>query len=261
MPEHLIDVDGGYLTAFTYGSGPAVLFLHGWALDQRMWASQLRLAASGCTIITVDRRGFGTSTAPPNINLEVDDIRRLLDTLGFESAALVGMSQGGRVALRFACAWPRRVDQLALQGAPVDGFPSAPSHNEAIPIAHYRRLLQNGEQKRFVEEWCAHPLVAPDMKLMPRIMQPLVAGYEGRDLLHGAPDAYTGDVYGQMAALPVQTLYLYGEQDIPWLRSVAVTLPAVWRKVLAVEIKGAGHFANITKSDDYNAALVRFLGH
>ncbi|WP_417450966.1 alpha/beta fold hydrolase [Kordiimonas sp.] len=259
MPEHLIPVEGGHISAFSQGVGPAVLFLHGWALDQRMWASQLCFAASGFTVITFDRRGFGRSTAPPDINAEVDDICTVLDTVGFESAVVVGMSQGGRVALRFACAYPDRVTKLVLQGAPIDGFPTRPPAGEAIPVEHYRALLRAGDRACFEREWCAHALVAPDLKLMPDAVRPLLNAYEGRDLLHGVPDSYRGDTFGQMKALQVPVLYIYGERDTTWLRSVAETVATVWRDTRAVEIKTAGHFANITRPDAYNAVLAQFL--
>ena len=86
----------------TAGRGPAVLFVHGWALDLDMWTPQFAALANRYRLIAFDRRGFGFSTGAPGIEHDVADIEQLLAELSLEQIAIVGMSQGARVALRWA---------------------------------------------------------------------------------------------------------------------------------------------------------------
>ena len=66
----------------------------GLAAAERHLADRFRLVA-------IDRRGFGRSTAPPDLNREVADLVAVRDALGLDRMVLVGMSQGGRVALHY----------------------------------------------------------------------------------------------------------------------------------------------------------------
>ncbi len=79
-----IPVDGGDLHVVRRGSGPPLLMLHGWALDHRMWRPQWTGLERDFELILPDRRGFGRSTAPPDLRREVDDVMTILDTLGID---------------------------------------------------------------------------------------------------------------------------------------------------------------------------------
>ena len=61
-----LQVDGGTLAVEKVGQGPTVVLLHGWTLDRRMWTMQARALANRFTLVAIDRRGFGQSTAPPH---------------------------------------------------------------------------------------------------------------------------------------------------------------------------------------------------
>src|SRR5690606_30873815 len=100
------------------GQGPAVLFIHGWALDSDMWTAQLEELSRDHRAIAFDRRGFGLSSGEPSLAADVEDVRWLLDQLEVGAAGIVGMSQGARVAARFAHDHPQRVRWLVLDGPP-----------------------------------------------------------------------------------------------------------------------------------------------
>jgi pimeloyl-ACP methyl ester carboxylesterase len=75
-----------------------------------------RLARFG-RLITFDKRGMGLSdrdAALPTLEERMDDVRAVMDTVGSESAALVGMSEGGPMSLLFAATYPERVTALVL---------------------------------------------------------------------------------------------------------------------------------------------------
>ncbi len=80
-------------------------------------ASIYRRLARFARLITFDKRGMGLSdrsAALPTLEERMDDVRAVMDAAGSESAALVGMSEGGPMSLLFAATYPERVTALVL---------------------------------------------------------------------------------------------------------------------------------------------------
>src|SRR5262245_2345454 len=73
-------------------------------------------------LILFDKRGMGMSDRVPGatpMDERMDDVRAVMDAVGSESAAIMGESEGGPLALLFAAAHPERTRALILQGAEV----------------------------------------------------------------------------------------------------------------------------------------------
>jgi class 3 adenylate cyclase len=73
-------------------------------------------------LVLFDKRGMGMSDRVPGatpLDVRMDDIRAVMDAVGSESAALMGESEGGPLAILFAAAHPERTRALILQGAEV----------------------------------------------------------------------------------------------------------------------------------------------
>jgi class 3 adenylate cyclase len=73
-------------------------------------------------LILFDKRGMGMSDRVPGatpLDERMDDIRAVMDAVGSESAAIMGESEGGPLAILFAAAHPERTRALILQGAEV----------------------------------------------------------------------------------------------------------------------------------------------
>ena len=98
---------------------PAVVMVHGTALDHSVWQWQSRyLANHGYSVLAVDLPGHGRSPGTPRTSIEgmADWVAALLDAAGLARAALVGHSMGSLVALETAVRHPTRVERLALLG-------------------------------------------------------------------------------------------------------------------------------------------------
>src|SRR5438309_2240200 len=63
------------------GAGPALLLLHAYPYDRRMWQETAARLSTGRRVITMDARGFGESTLPGPYSLEelADDAVGLRD--------------------------------------------------------------------------------------------------------------------------------------------------------------------------------------
>ena len=89
------------------GEGEAVIFLHGNIASSLFWDDTLATLPSSYTGIAVDMRSFGDTEPKPvdatrGMGDYADDLEAVMDSLGHNSAHLVGWSTGGLVAMRFA---------------------------------------------------------------------------------------------------------------------------------------------------------------
>jgi 3-oxoadipate enol-lactonase len=103
------------------GEGPPLLFLHGGLGDSRLWDPVVERLRDSFRCIRFDFRFYGRSAdAPEEAWSNADDAITVLDALGVERAAVVGLSLGGRVALETALLHPDRVSAVVhVAGATV----------------------------------------------------------------------------------------------------------------------------------------------
>ncbi|MEG3152357.1 alpha/beta hydrolase [Sphingomonas sp. ZT3P38] len=251
-----VPVHGGTLQAEALGDGPPVLLVHGWTLDRRVWRPQVEALAARFRVIAWDRRGFGRSTAPPDLLREPDDLAAVADAFGAERFALVGMSQGARVALAFAGRHPERVSAIAVQGAPLSDVDSGDGEDEAAPGAEMTRLAAAGEFAAMRRLWRAHPLLDVNGAQASRALDAIIGDYAARDLLApGLPlDVTTAD----LTRLTMPILAITGSDEPVWRHKVADRL-ARMVQATRLDITEAGHLCNLCRPDFYNQALIGFL--
>jgi pimeloyl-ACP methyl ester carboxylesterase len=175
------------------GDGPAVVLIHGFALDMRMWDPQIGPLTARFRVVRYDCRGFGASGPfdPGVPYTHAGDLVALLDHLGIGDAVLAGLSFGGRVALQAALAAPDRVRGLALLDAVLDGVPWDPESARALDGV--TRRVEAGGVRAGREAWLAHPLFAaarerPDLAAA---LAAMVAGYPGQHWLGQDPHRQT----------------------------------------------------------------------
>ena len=105
------------------GSGPAALvFVHGWAGDSRVWDEQIPALSDVTRLIAVDLPGHGASQEPADgdysLTAQARALAAVLDHAAIERAVLVGHSNGAPSARLLALAEPDRVRGLiVLDGA------------------------------------------------------------------------------------------------------------------------------------------------
>jgi len=89
------------------------------AWDSPAMAHNFDRLGSFARLIRFDKRGTGMSDRVPVATLEerMDDLRAVMDAVGSERAALIGVSEGGPMCLLFAATYPARTSALVLYGA------------------------------------------------------------------------------------------------------------------------------------------------
>jgi len=233
------------------GAGPALVLLHGWALDLSSWNLLAPLLAAHYTVLRSDRRGFGLSEGVSDIHRNVDDLRAVMDAAGVRDAALVGMSQGARLALHFTLAYPDRVRALVL-----DGAPEIESESE-LPLGLYRQRLESAGVAALRAMILAHPLMHLHTQ-QPAARAALVeslSGYRGLDLLHPVPRSAAPD----LKRITTPTLVLNGALDSVRRRDAGRRMADTITGAARVELPAAGHLALLDDPVAYAAAVTGFL--
>lgn len=112
-----VTTHGTSINVASGGSGPAILFLHGWPHTWEIWSAVMHNLKSDYTVIAPDLRGLGASgKAASGFDLHTlaDDAAAVLDAFNVETAAVVGIDLGTAVSWMFAIRHPRRVRRLAV---------------------------------------------------------------------------------------------------------------------------------------------------
>jgi 3-oxoadipate enol-lactonase len=236
---------------------PTLVFLHGFALDSRMWRKQVEAFSTDHRIVTLDLPGFGPQARELG---EVDpaaDVLRALDVAKIDGAHFVANSFGAAVAADFALQHQERVRSLTLSGPLLLG--------RRTGIEAWSRcvaLASEGDKATAVEIWLDDPLFAgirQNEELFEELRH-IVLDYGGGHWTGRIASRWSDpDPVSRLRTLDVPALIISGEADIPSFMMMADayarTLPHARREI----ISGAGHLANLERPDVFNALLRDFL--
>ena len=261
-----VDVEGGrlHLETASHGSRPraTILLLHGWPLDHRIFEPQVRYLERFFHVVAFDRRGFGRSEAPPDLSLELDDIDRILEALGLATVHLLGMSQGARIALRFAVTRAGRIRSMILQAPAIDGLALDEAAAERIPMEEFAMLARAGRLDEMRSRWLEHPMMAlgaRHARLRHRVEE-IVASYQGKDLLDYSParQNFRHDVLDSLSRLDRPCLVLSGAHETATRRAHARRLLDTMPRSREIVFRHSGHLSNLTEPKAYNRQVAAF---
>ncbi|MGH3009775.1 MAG: alpha/beta fold hydrolase [Gaiellaceae bacterium] len=170
----MVEVNGGRLWYYEAGDGTPLLLLHGGLGDSELWEPVVPFLSERFRTIRTDLRFFGRSTGPAAPWSWQDDVIGVLDELGIDRVALVGLSLGGRVAIDVALAHPERLSALALVAPGLAGHQASPYTEEQA--ARYDSAESAGDVEL---------MMAVDFE----VWAPLDADERIRRLWLGTPDA------------------------------------------------------------------------
>jgi pimeloyl-ACP methyl ester carboxylesterase len=235
---------------------PAVVFNHGFLMDHTMFDAQVQALRDEFRCVRWDQRGFGASGASGPFNYwdSARDCLALMDVLDIESAVLVGMSQGGFIALRAALLAPERVDGLGLIDtmAGVDpeevyerfrGLRTEWTTRGSQTVQHdvASLLISKPElHEAWFERWAKRPPAD--------IAEPIEALITRDDLTD------------RLAEIDCPAIVFHGDADpaIPLAAGEALHAALPGSRGL-VRVAGAGHAPNLTHPEQVNPALGEFL--
>lgn len=272
-----VPVSVGMLRSWHWGSRtvPDVLLLHGASDHGRMWdGGAAVLAANGMSVMAVDLRGHGDSTADPDVAglaHECDVLDVLAGLPG--PVGLIGHSMGGRLALTAAAVAPEAVRWLVtIDGLAAGSDVGDPARTIPQVLDRVRSLVSRVEPRRYLSR---DRMVDSRSRVNPRIPAPWM-----RHLVEHGSVAGTGGYYWKscrprtLPAEPESIRVLFSRASCPVLAvlgaapdrwSVAST-PELFERVgwlpdaRRVDIADAGHYPHLEHPERVWAAIVGFIG-
>jgi len=242
------------------GAGPALLLLHGWALDLTLFEPFVAAARAHLRLVRMDRRGYGASSGEPSLPADVVDAIALMDAAGIDRFAVLGMSQGARVAAGIARAASARVTHVILDGAPALRGLADEEHEPELPLADLRRLARE-DMAALRAALRSHPLLALARhgEAAAALLHEQLERYPAADLRSMHPPPPPPGFPSGRATFPQPVLVLNGARDsaarLRIGRRLATVLPRARREVLA----DAGHLACLDDPEGYARIVLEFL--
>ena len=250
------------------GRGSTVLVLiHAGFLDNRMWDRQFSLfSKKQIQTVRYDVRGFGKSDRPKEKFSDSEDLKTLLQQLGLKKVVLLGVSNGGRIALDFAVEHPEFLKGLILVNFNVQGYESeGPDENklweEDERLSSRQVELAKGNKFREavdaeIKLW-AHAVGSTARKKIFEIAldnshQILNPPYK----FQVSPDP---PAFKRLREIRVPTLIIIGDKDVKGNQVMDMRVHAMIKGSKLITIKGADHLPNISKPTQFNKMVLNFL--
>jgi pimeloyl-ACP methyl ester carboxylesterase len=174
--HRFVSANGSRFHVVEAGTGPLVLFLHGFPEFWWAWHEVLpAVADAGLRAVAVDMRGYGASDKPPrgyDGYTMAADVTGLIRALGERSAVIVGAGFGGMVGWTAASFHPRMVRRLVVMGAahPLRlraalfadprGQGNAAAHTLKFQVPRYEHVLTRNRAAmvgEFLRRWGGEP--------------------------------------------------------------------------------------------------------
>ncbi|GAA3580375.1 MULTISPECIES: alpha/beta fold hydrolase [Marinobacter] len=249
-------VNTAYLEA---GDGPPVICLHGAGAGAVTWYPTVGALAQNYRVIAPDIVGYGESDKPdaaydrPFFSAWLKDF---LSALAIPRAHIIGLSQGGAIALQFTLDHPEMVDRLVLVDSAALG-----ARPEILPLAGmiWLNALPSSLANRFFSRYL---LVNPSNR------NPDHGRYSVQVLQRaGGKKVFSQGRGAAVAAIPEdalrqihhQTLILWGENDrlfaIEHGEAAVRTLP----NARLCRLPEAGHLPLMDQPQAFNDAVIGFL--
>jgi 3-oxoadipate enol-lactonase len=243
------------------GQEMALVLVHGFPLDRRLWAAQVDAFANMTRVITPDMRGHGRSQVVPGpftMEQHADDLAALLDHLKVRRAVVAGLSMGGYVAFAFWRRYPERVRGLILADTRAEPDTAAARAGRDAAMA---KVQQTGAAA-YADE------------MLPRLLAPgsladvRIAGAARKMMAEQAVEGILGALGGlrdradSRATLPtitVPTLVIAGDADVITPPDDARTLAAAIPGARVAVIPNAGHLTPLENPRAFNAVVRTFL--
>ncbi|MEV0845853.1 alpha/beta hydrolase [Streptomyces sp. NPDC049954] len=243
------------------GAGPPLVLVHAGIADSTMWDEAVPALAARYTVLRYDLRGFGRSAPPTAAYSDVEDLRDLLDHLGYGRVHLVGASWGGRIALDFALAHPGRVRSLAAFAPPWPGWDwgAAMVAYDAAETAAREAGDLDAAVRVDLDMWLRGPRRTEDEvdgRLLDRMRGPVRTALVHQEAL----ERYAaGPGEGDPGALTVPALIGVGTLDVPDFQDIAARYTREIPGARLVTFPGAGHLLTLEQPEAFTRTLLPFL--
>lgn len=241
---------------------PVIVFIHGFPFNKSMWSKQAETLKESTRVIAYDVRGHGdsgTGTGDFSIELFVQDLISLLDSLNIDKAILCGLSMGGYIALNAIENHPERFRALVLCDS--NCVADTPEAKEKRMRA-IETIRENGV-KKYVDEsiknLVAHDTFTTKPGLVAEIRTMMVN--TAWQTLVNTLQALSSreEACSKLPEIRIPVLIIVGQED--------VLTPPEAAKYMHEKIEGsvlsilphAGHLSNLENPEQFGEILKKFI--
>jgi non-heme chloroperoxidase len=264
--------DGTKIFYKDWGSGPTILFSHGWPLCADAWDGQmLFLGQQGYRVVAHDRRSHGRSDQSwtgNDMDTYADDLAAVIETLDLKDIVLVGHSTGGgEIAHYMGRHGTGRVSKAVLIGAVPPLMLKTAANPTGTPIEVFDGIRKGtfDDRSQFFKDLAVpfygynRPGAKPSQGMIESFwLQGMLGGIKGLyDCIHEFSEVdYTED----LKKIDVPTLFLHGDDDqiVPIGAAALLSSKIVPNATLKIYPGGAHGMATV-QQDKVNADLLAFI--
>ena len=271
-----LNVNGLQIRSYALGSGEPLLLLHGGGVHGALlsWRLAMPALAAHRRVIAVDWPGYGESQPNPQPNtmdFYIEFTGAVMDALGLQRSALMGLSLGGGAALGFALAHPERVERLAL----VDAYGLADKvafqrlsyamvQADWIMLGSYKLLRKSRALTRWTLSYLLVRKESITEELVDEVYQVIRDPQAGKAFLDiqrtdVLPDRLRTCFMDRIHELKMPTLIIHGEKDqlvpLSAAREAVRRNPAIQLAVLP----RCGHWPQRDAPEEFNRTAAAFF--
>ena len=246
---------------------PKLVFLHGLMGFGSNWKTIARRFEQDHQILLFDQRGHGRSFHPGSYKLQdySEDLKKILDELGWDKVSIVGHSMGGRVGLDFAARYPQRTEKLIMADiGPVGDMASMYSIEDklrSVPVP-----FANRDQARaffdgpFVNKY-KNKMVAQFFyaNIEQNEQGQMDWRFDKEGILETLRQSRQGDQWEQIKKLTIPTLVIRGENSTDLTPDIFTQMLQENPQIKGIVIPGAGHWVHVEKPQATTQIIEDFL--
>ncbi len=236
------------------GDGPVALVLvHGWSCDGGYWSNQVAAFAPKYRVVTIDLAGHGKSGRDRKdwtTAAFAGDVKAVVEKLDLKKAVLVGHSMGGPVCVAAAGAMPGRV----IEVIGVDTMEDANQHVTPEQLKPYLDQL-HANFRGFVTQF-VHAMfpAGSDSAIVKRVA----------DGMSSAPPEVAIPVFANVFSYDLKAGFAAVKAPIREINSDSQPTNFEGNRKFAkdfdaVILKGTGHFPQLVRPAEFNAALGKLV--
>lgn len=158
LNDRYVDSNGVNIHYMTAGTGPLIVFIHGFPDFWYTWRHQLDTLAQTHTVAAIDTRGYNLSDKPVaeeqyDMEYLLDDVSAVIAQEGRRSAVIVGHDWGAVIAWTFAATRPGLTDRLVILSIPhlknIAAALSQPDNPQTASLGYTKDFVKPGSEDAF----------------------------------------------------------------------------------------------------------------
>lgn len=254
-------------------NGRRWVFIHGLMGFLNNWRKVVSLIEPTERCLAYDQRGHGRSFKPATgyaAEDYADDLKYILDELGWDKIILVGHSMGGRNVLNFASRYPERVEKLVIEDIGPGPNSNAVDYYEKLlgvvptPFAN-REVARTFFKSTFQQLAAARDRVEVLAQYFYANIEDKADGtaswrFSKEGVLETVRSSHIKDQWNELRGLQMPVLLIRGQDSRELSPGVYAEMLACNKMIKGVEIANSGHWVHADQPAEFVLALKDFAG-